>query len=345
MYALLNDEQVALRDAVDSLAGWAGIANPADLADRDPAQAWSALQQMGLAELRRRGEGLPTGSGVEVMVATQSLAAGLVPVPFVPSAILATELMEIGGAPEDWIDQAVTGPASYGILLTPDLSDLLTMDSAESGFVWGGGATRHVLALSPSAAGMRLARFELLEDLPPSHSVDLTQGVWPLPPASREQVGDVVDEARLDSWRALALSAVCADMVGTMRAALDGAVAYSKQRIAYGQPIGSFQAIQHLAAETHTTIEAAYGATCYAAWCVDGADAASALLAARTAKAYCASVARTATENVMQIYGGIGHTWEHPAHFYTRRALLNTVLFGDESLQLAEIALTRLGGI
>ncbi|MNG37925.1 hypothetical protein D3C84_1254260 [compost metagenome] len=72
-------------------------------------------------------------------------------------------------------------------------------------------------------------------------------------------------------------------------------------------------------------------------------DADQALLAARTAKAYAASVALPVTETVMQVYGGIGQTWEHIAHVYTRRALLNARLFGDESYQLQRIADARLG--
>jgi hypothetical protein len=345
MYALLSDEQVALRDAVDALARSVGVHNPVDLEDRTPAQGWSALEQMGLLELRRRDGDRPTGSGVEVMVTAQSLAAGLVPVPFLPSAVLATELMAIGAAPEDWLDQSMSVDESYGILLSPDLRDLASTDALDGAVVWGATTAQYALATTPTDDGPRLSRLRLAEAPAANASVDLTQGVWPIAATSGVESAGLIERDRLSSWRALAMSGVCADLVGVMRAALDGAVAYSKQRIAYGQPIGSFQAIQHMAAETHVAIEAAYGATCYAAWCVDEVDAETALLAARTAKAYCASVARTATENVMQIYGGVGQTWEHIAHFYTRRALLGTQLFGDEAAQLDEIARTRLGGI
>lgn len=343
MYAMLNEEQLALRDAVDSLAQSVGVANPVDLDSRDHAKTWSAMQQMGLLELRHRDEGQPAASGVEIMVCAQSLAAGLVPAPFLPAAVLAVELLELAGAPSDWVASATADGPAYGLLMSPDLASLATVASQDS-LVWGGPGTRYVLALDGSGDDVRLVRLSVTEPWGENVSVDLTRGLYALPGHDVEVVGDSLSPEDLDTWRALALAAICADTVGTMRRALDGVVAYSKERIAYGVPIGSFQAIQHMAAETLVTIEAAYGATCYAAWCVDETDSTTALLAARTAKAYCASVSRTAAENVMQMYGGVGQTWEHIAHFYTRRVLVNTLLFGDEDTQLAAIADARLGG-
>ncbi|GAA1593866.1 acyl-CoA dehydrogenase family protein [Kribbella hippodromi] len=345
MYALLNEEQLALKEAVDSLATTVGVANPIDLESREPVQGWDRLRQMGLLDLRRRDQGSPAAGGVEVMIVAQSLAAGLVPLPFVPTAVLATELLSLAGASESCLDEAVGTGSKYGLLLRPDLTALSFAADWPDSLVWGGADTRFVLALDSSGDDVRLVRYELSAPLSNNLSVDLTQGLWLTPTATNEVVGDPISGAQLQAWTALALSTIGADLVGIMRYALQGAIAYSRDRVAYGQPIGTFQAIQHLAAETHVTIEAAYGAVCYAAWCVDELDPDDALQAARTAKAYCAAVARTATENVMQIYGGIGQTWEHPAHFYTRRALLGTQLFGDESTQLAEIARTRLGGI
>ena len=143
-------------------------------------------------------------------------------------------------------------------------------------------------------------------------------------------------------WQALAITTVCADAVGAMRSGLQGVVEYSKERIQYGVPIGSFQAIQHLCAEACVQTEGASSATKYAAWAVDELEPEEALLAARTAKAYTCSVARQVPETVMQVYGGIGQTWEHIAHLFTRRALLDRLLFGDQNEQLSRIADARL---
>jgi alkylation response protein AidB-like acyl-CoA dehydrogenase len=92
-------------------------------------------------------------------------------------------------------------------------------------------------------------------------------------------------------------------------------------------------------------VEATSSVTRYAGWSVDALPPDEALLAARVAKAYAASVAREVTETVMQVFGGIGQTWEHIAHIHTRRALTGRALFGDESLHLSAIADARLGGL
>ena len=127
-------------------------------------------------------------------------------------------------------------------------------------------------------------------------------------------------------------------MVGVMAGSLALAVAYAKERVQFKRPIGSFQAIAHLAADQHVSTEASRSATYYAAWAVDGLAPAEALAAARIAKAYVSPLAREVTEAVLQIHGGIGHTWEHSGHYFLRRALLSRRTLGDESVQLARIA-------
>jgi alkylation response protein AidB-like acyl-CoA dehydrogenase len=128
-----------------------------------------------------------------------------------------------------------------------------------------------------------------------------------------------------------------------MSSALTRAVDYAKERVQYGVKIGSFQAIQHLCADALVQIEASASLNRYAAWAVDALPCEEALLAARVAKAYSSSVAREVTETVMQVFGGIGQTWEHVAHLHTRRALTDRALFGDESQHLLHIADARLG--
>ncbi|MBO0729600.1 MAG: hypothetical protein J2P57_10095, partial [Acidimicrobiaceae bacterium] len=160
-----------------------------------------------------------------------------------------------------------------------------------------------------------------------------------------ETAGSPLAPDERDRWLSLALTVVAADLVGTMAGGLRKAVAYAKEREQYGVKIGTFQAIQHLCADTLVQIEAASSTTRYAAWALDAAEPADALLAARVAKAYASSVAAEVTENVMQVFGGIGQTWEHLAHVYTRRALTDRVVLGDESHHLLHIADSRLGSV
>ena len=152
----------------------------------------------------------------------------------------------------------------------------------------------------------------------------------------------MVDEEILDRWLALTLSAVCADTIGVMEGALNTAVKYSLERVAFGVPIGSFQSLQHMCADAFAEIQAASNLTKFAAWSVDEVPGAEALLRARVAKAYCAAAVRHVTETAAQIFGGIGHTWEHIMHFYIRRGAADRELLGGESYQLRLIADARL---
>jgi alkylation response protein AidB-like acyl-CoA dehydrogenase len=151
-------------------------------------------------------------------------------------------------------------------------------------------------------------------------------------------IGDALTETARLRWEALGLVLLCADMVGAMTGSLELAVAYAKERVQFKRPIGSFQAIAHLAADQHVSTEASRSATYYAAWAVDGLAPAEALAAARIAKAYVSPLAREVTEAVLQIHGGIGHTWEHRAHYFLRRVLLSRRTLGDESVHLSQIA-------
>jgi alkylation response protein AidB-like acyl-CoA dehydrogenase len=145
-------------------------------------------------------------------------------------------------------------------------------------------------------------------------------------------------------WRARALAFLCADLVGACAAALEGAVAHARGRKQFGRPIGSFQAVQHLCAEQLVTVEACRSVAWYAAWAVDTLPPRESLAAAEVAKAYCAESARTVCEAAIQVWGGLGMTWQCPAHRYLRRALLDRQLLGDEHVLLATIGRERLYG-
>jgi alkylation response protein AidB-like acyl-CoA dehydrogenase len=143
-------------------------------------------------------------------------------------------------------------------------------------------------------------------------------------------------------WQAQALAWLCADLVGSCTGALEGAVAHARVRRQFGRPIGSFQAVQQLCADQLVTVESCRSITWQAAWAVDALNPAEALLQAQMAKAYCSEAARTVCEAAIQVWGGLGMTWECSAHRYLRRALLDRQLLGDERAQLGAIADERL---
>jgi alkylation response protein AidB-like acyl-CoA dehydrogenase len=128
----------------------------------------------------------------------------------------------------------------------------------------------------------------------------------------------------------LAAVALAAEQVGGAQRCLDMSVEYAKQRVQFGRPIGSFQAIKHKCADMLLEVESARSAAYYAGWCAfERSDELPAV--ASLAKAYCSDAfLHVASENI-QIHGGIGFTWEHPAHLYFRRAKSTDLLFGDST--------------
>jgi hypothetical protein len=156
-------------------------------------------------------------------------------------------------------------------------------------------------------------------------SADLTRsvaGVVESPPELAE-----LSEGDACRWRALALAATCADLVGAARGTHSLACEYAKVREQYGATIGSYQAVGHLLAESLALIEGSISVLRHAAWAVDELPAAEAIEAAKVSKIYCARAALTVCETSIQVHGGIGNTWECLAHVYLRRALTATELW------------------
>jgi alkylation response protein AidB-like acyl-CoA dehydrogenase len=122
--------------------------------------------------------------------------------------------------------------------------------------------------------------------------------------------------------------AVAADCLGGAQRALESAVAYVKVREQFGRPVGSFQAVQHMAAEAAARIEPARALVWWAAWAFD-ARPREASLAASMAKACCSDVYRFVARTAVEMHGGIGFTWENDMHLFLKRALANASAFGD----------------
>jgi alkylation response protein AidB-like acyl-CoA dehydrogenase len=118
-------------------------------------------------------------------------------------------------------------------------------------------------------------------------------------------------------------------------------VDYAKIRHQFGRPIGSFQAIKHKCADMLVQVESAKSAAYYGLWAA--AELNDELPAvASLAKAYCSNAYfQCAAENI-QIHGGIGFTWEHPAHLYFKRAKTSQLLLGDPTYH-RELVAQRIG--
>ena len=129
--------------------------------------------------------------------------------------------------------------------------------------------------------------------------------------------------------------------VGGAQFVLDMSVQYAKDRVQFGRPIGSFQAIKHKCADMLLEVESGKSAAYYAAWAA-AEDNEELPVVAALAKAYVSDAYfHCAAENI-QIHGGIGFTWEHDAHLYFKRAKSSEIFLGDATYH-RELLAQRIG--
>jgi alkylation response protein AidB-like acyl-CoA dehydrogenase len=338
MDARLTDEQQVLRDTIARLAGDLGPKSPADLPAKDPgASAWAQLAEMGLLGMRlpESAGGMPV-SGVEVVLAAEELGKHLVPLPFIGSAVYASSLLTAAGASTDVLVSLADGSRRLAPVLDPTL--MRPTFRGEAGVAWETRGVEAGLVIDRDTRRLVAVR----PAVTPMNGADLTRELREVDAAAEivdiGDLGGAVPQEAIDRTLALTLATVSADLVGVMQAALDAAVAHVRDRVQFGVPIGTFQAVQHMAAEAHVSAEAARGLAWYAAWAVDELDIREALLAAQTAKAYCSQQALAVVETSMQMHGGVAFTWEYMVHILARRALLGRQTLGDEYAQLDAIA-------
>ncbi len=139
----------------------------------------------------------------------------------------------------------------------------------------------------------------------------------------------------------LAAVALAAEQVGGAQRCLDSSVEYAKTRIQFGRPIGSFQAIKHKCADMLLEVESAKSAAYYAGWAA-AEDSDELPVVASLAKSYCSEAYFHAAAENIQIHGGIGFTWEHPAHLYFKRAKSSELMLGDPAYH-RELLAQRIG--
>ena len=139
----------------------------------------------------------------------------------------------------------------------------------------------------------------------------------------------------------LAAVALAAEQVGGAQECLEMAVQYAKDRVQFGRPIGSFQAIKHKCADMLLEVESSKSAAYYAGWCASELNDELPSVAS-LAKSYCSEAYFHTTAENIQIHGGIGFTWEHPAHLYFKRAKSSELFLGDPTYH-RELLAQRIG--
>ncbi len=329
----LSQEQQALRDSAAQIVDRLAPKAVGQIGDTERlAKLNAAVAESGWRELRTEMEGgRSLATGVEPAIVAEELGRGLADVSFL-GPTLATELRSLAGAePGDAVETVAldTGLSSLARAVNGESPDAVAIDALGSA---------RALLLVPDGERHRVAQVELhtaptgLDLTRPSVIIDSSSTAAPVDAADRPITADDVTR-----WTALGLTLTCADLVGTMRGAVELASAYASERRQYGAAIGSFQAVQHMLADAFVAMEGSRSVTLHAAWAVDALPAAEALTAAALAKAYCARAANNVCETAIQVHGGIGNTWECLAHVFLRRSLLSSDILGNASASLSHV--------
>jgi alkylation response protein AidB-like acyl-CoA dehydrogenase len=348
----LTAEQLALRDTVRRyLAEKASVpAHVRPMLD-DPEGTTDEVWR-GLADLGAAGVLVPPeygGAGlamVEAGVVAEEVGAALYPGPWLSTAVAATRALARVGAEDaalltgiaDGSTIASVGPLSgprpaavateRGIIVRGELAALPDAAAADVLLVLAEDRSgTGLFAVDAASAGVAVTARPHVDPTRKLFDVELDDvPARRLASASADAVQGFVDDV---------LIAYAADALGAARAVMDLAVEYAKVRRQFDQPIGSFQAVQHLCVDMYETVELARGGVIHALWAADAADSEERHLAALRAKAFGGQLASVG-DTAIQVFGGIGYTWEHDAHLYLKRLLGWSVFLGgpDDYLQM-----------
>jgi alkylation response protein AidB-like acyl-CoA dehydrogenase len=328
------------------------------------AATWEQLtSQLGLTALAVPEKFGGAGFGmVEVGLVLQEMGRALLCAPFLSSAVLATSaLLESGdmGACERWLPNLATG-IRLGTLALASLIPVRAVHdvravrhgdgwllNGRTGSVVDGHIADLVLVPVHSSEAITLFAVEASAAGVERQLLDTFDGTRKLADLSFDNAPaaliGAVDRAgpALSRTADLAVVALSAESVGVAERALEMAGEYAKVREQFGRPIGSFQAIKHKLANVLLEVEAARSAAWYALWAAAARPEEFPAVASLTA-ATCSEAAYLATTENVQVHGGMGYTWEHPAHLYLRRATMSRMLFGDPDTHRTNL-LNRIG--
>ena len=326
-----------------------------------------ASEQLGLAGLDIPEKYGGSGGGFrEMAVVMEALGGSLGCLPFYATSVLAAGAL-LAGDDEQAREEYLPGIAAGTTIATVAAAETGTSSASEvrtsaevqdSGFVLTGStsfvvdgcAADLLVVVAQSPSGLSL--FAVADDAPgltrtAMQTLDPTRKVARLTfdRAPGRLIGpEGSAPAVLDQLRDRAALALACEQLGVASRALSMAVAYAKTRMQFGRPIGSFQAVKHRCVDMAQRIEAARSATQWAvAALAENAENAENVGIATALASVCSTDAAVfATAENVQVHGGIGFTWEHPAHLYFRRARSSALLHGSAD-DARELLLRRLG--
>lgn len=354
----LSEEQAMLRDLVDRFGAdrydparrLAYLREPRGFADAN----WATLAQTGLLAFALPEEaGGFGGSAVDIITVMEALGRCVAVEPVLPAIILGAGLVAAAGTdsqkaallPTIAAGEVIVAAALFERQARFDLEGIKTRvhDGRISGtkqMVLGGSYADHLLVaartgegaltlhlVEANAPGITVTPYRLVDG---SIAADVQFIDTPAEPMAGGEaaLAQLLDQARL---------AICGELLGLMEMMFAATLDYIKTRQQFGQPIGSFQAIQHRMADCYARVELSRSHL-YRAAAADGATCAAAVMGA---KAYIAQCAMQMGEEAVQLHGGIGTTEELMVGQAFKRVMALTTLLGDTDHDIvAYIALT-----
>ena len=323
----LSDEQAELRSAFGRLfdhhspISLVREAEPLGFSE----DLWRRLGELGVPELAADSKDQPAASLSQLLVVAEELGRTLAPVPFIETVTAARAIARGGST---WPAAATPGAPSPIVTFSPrpltTRVPLLPAGAIADGVV---GIADDQLVLADFADNAPKRATKNLGSSPLS-----TRAIGASRTVLADPGADAFDRA-LDDWKVLTAGALC----GLARRAHEIALAYVKERKAFGVPIGWFQTVAHRLADSANDLDGARFLTHQAAWAIDdGRPDAPALTS--MAYAYSTTLAERVTVESLHFHGGIGYTREHDIQLYFRRAKAWPLLLGDPRAEYATVA-------
>ncbi|GAA1804478.1 acyl-CoA dehydrogenase family protein [Actinomadura chokoriensis] len=339
-----NDLRAGVRGLLDDKAPWASVLAGTEKDEPYDAALWRAVAgRLGCA-------GLPVpedlgGAGAtwrETAVVMEELGRSAAPVPFLTSAVIATAALLAAGE-RDLLGGLAAGE-KIAVLAVPFSAG--PGHAAPTVQAAGGALTGEVTSVADGmaadvllvpASGALYAVDAADARRTAVTSLDMTRRLADIAfsgaPARRVAEGDGAVRAALRTGAAMLAS----EQLGLAERCLDDTVAYVKTRYQFGRPVGSYQGLKHRLADLWTSITQARAVARHAASCVAAGDD-DTPIAVAVAQAHCSAVALKAAEECVQMHGGIGFTWEHPAHLFLKRAKADSIALGTPDHHRAALA-------
>ena len=367
-----SDLRAAVRALLEDRAAWRDVLARTETADTTDTGLWQTLAaQVGCAGLLvPEDQGGAGASYREAAVVAEELGRAVAPVPFLGSAVMATTAL-VSAGDDELLAQVASGAVTAALAVpfaagaAGPQANLLPAPAVRvtgpargdgpgvarlTGTVTGVADALTADVLLVPADGVPFALYVVQAAEPglskaPVVSLDMTRQLCDLSleGAAARRIASGSDAAQA-VVRALVAGAgiIASEQLGLAERCLEMTVAYVKERRQFARPVGSFQAIKHRLADLWVAVVQARAAARYAAACLAPGDP-DTPLAVALAKATCSEVAVKAAQEAIQLHGGIGFTWEHPAHLYLKRAKADSIALGTADAHRATVA--KLAGL